>query len=135
MHAFDTHKYIKELQGTGFKESQAEVIVKSLLESREYNFSKLATREQVAFLESSMNARFEAVGKEIIAVEERLDSKINTVKNELKAVEERLDFKINTIKNELKADIANSQLNILKWMIPFFVTIIGMIAGLIIKLL
>lgn len=31
---FDTHKYIKSLQETGFNEQQAEVLVKSLLESK-----------------------------------------------------------------------------------------------------
>lgn len=110
MHAFDTHKYIKELQGTGFNEAQAEVIVKSLLESREYNFSKLATREQLAMLESSIN-------------------------NKLEALEGKMDFKIENLRNELKADIANAQVTIIKWMIPFFITIIGMITGLFIKLM
>ncbi len=51
---FDTHKYIKELESSGFNEKQAEVIVKSLLDSRDYDLSKLATREQVNALQNDV---------------------------------------------------------------------------------
>ncbi|MBA8667348.1 DUF1640 domain-containing protein [Holosporaceae bacterium 'Namur'] len=139
LHAFDTHKYVKELQGTGFNESQAEVIVRSLLESREYNFSKLATRDQLTMLENSMNNRFENVDKEIKRVEERFISEITTAKNEFKteifSVKNELKAEVLSFKNELKAEISNAQLTILKWIIPCFITTIGMIIGILIKLL
>ena len=45
---FDTHKYIKSLQETGFNEQQAEILVKSLLESKDFDLSFLATREQIS---------------------------------------------------------------------------------------
>ncbi|WP_053332775.1 coiled-coil domain-containing protein [Candidatus Jidaibacter acanthamoebae] len=128
LHAFDTHKYVKELQGTGFNESQAEVIVRSLLESREYNFSKLATRDQLTMLDNSMSNRFENIDKEIKRIEERFISEITTAKNEFKT-------EIFSVKNELKAEISNAQLTILKWIIPCFITTIGMIIGILIKLL
>jgi hypothetical protein len=85
---FNTHEYIKALMKVGVKEKQAEVIVKGLLESREYDFAKLATKEQ-------------------------LDS----------------------IRNELKVDIATSHANILKLVIPLFLTIIGMVATILFKVL
>lgn len=121
LHAFDTHKYVKELQGTGFNESQAEVIVRSLLESREYNFSKLATRYQLTMLENSMSNKLENIE--------------NSMNNRFEAIEGKLDFKIDNLRNEIKVEISNAQLTILKWMIPCFITTIGMIIGILIKLL
>ena len=88
MRTFDTHKYIKELTKSGFKEAQAEVLVKSLLESREYDFSTLATREQLT------------------ALEEKLQRSISDVKYDL-----------------------------LKWMIPFYLTIIGLIVTILFRML
>lgn len=37
-------------------------------------------------------------------------------------------------KEELKAEIATLHLNILKWMLPFFITIIGMIATIMFRM-
>ncbi|MBA8667129.1 DUF1640 domain-containing protein [Holosporaceae bacterium 'Namur'] len=126
--SFDTYKYIKELKGSGFNELQAEVIVKSLQESREYNFSKLATREQISLMELTLNNKIDGLESKILQVEEKLESKISQV-------EERLESKISQIEQNLKTEIAASQFNMLKWIIPFFITIIGMITGLLIKLL
>ena len=53
---FDTHQHIKALQSAGFNEKQAEVIVRSLLESREIDMSHLATKEQIINLDNKMNA-------------------------------------------------------------------------------
>ncbi len=52
--SFDTHKYFKELEASGFNEKQAEVLVKSLLDSRDYDLSKLATRDQVMAIEKDI---------------------------------------------------------------------------------
>ncbi|WP_039458957.1 CCDC90 family protein [Candidatus Jidaibacter acanthamoebae] len=101
LQAFDTYKYIKELKGGGFYESQAEVIVKSLLESREYNISKLATWEQISLMELTVN------------------NKIDRLERALKNSEGKLDSKILQVEQNLKAEITGSQLNMLKWMIPF----------------
>ncbi|MHC0449637.1 MAG: hypothetical protein ACRY3E_06150 [Candidatus Lariskella arthropodorum] len=51
---FDTHKHIKELQACGFDEKQAEVLVKSLLHSRDYDLERLATKEQVNLLQKDI---------------------------------------------------------------------------------
>ena len=56
VHAFDTHKYVKELQATGFKENQAESIIRSILESRSNDVSHLATKEQVNALDTKIDA-------------------------------------------------------------------------------
>ena len=90
--AFDTHKYIKELTASGFDERQAEVIIKSILEGRDYDVSKLATKEQ-----------------------------LENTRKELKGDISSLDNKIEATKKELSKDIevATSRLEatIIKWMV------------------
>ena len=73
---FDTHKYIKSLQESGFNEKQAEMLVKSLLESRDFDLSILATREQVSKIESSLNAKIDKV-------ESNLEKQITEVKYDI----------------------------------------------------
>ena len=106
---FDTHKYIKELTASGFDEKQAEVIIKSILEGRDYDVSNLATKEQLTKVE----ARLE---KQIVATKEQLiktDNKLNI-----------LDSKIENTKQELKAEIAlrisESQNKIVMYMLSLF---------------
>ncbi|MBY0580226.1 MAG: CCDC90 family protein [Rickettsiales bacterium] len=65
---FDTHKYIKSLQESGFNEKQAEMLVKSLLESRDFDLSILATREQVARLDGKIDKVESNLEKKIIEV-------------------------------------------------------------------
>jgi hypothetical protein len=44
---FDTHESIKFFIGEGFKEKQAESVVKVVSKSRSFDFEKLATRDQL----------------------------------------------------------------------------------------
>jgi hypothetical protein len=81
---FDTHKYIKSLQESGFNEKQAEMLVKSLLESRDFDLSILATREQVSKIGTNLNAKIDKVESSLNAkidkVESNLEKKITEVK-------------------------------------------------------
>lgn len=63
---FDTHKHIKSLQETGFNEKQAEKLVKSLLESRDFNISILATREQLTKVEAKLQKEIANVKTNIL---------------------------------------------------------------------
>ncbi len=83
---FDTHKSIRALVNIGIKEKQAEGIVELVSKSRDYDFSRLATKDQ-----------------------------LESVRSELKATEEKLNHKI-------EKEAAAVQYNILKWIIPFFLT-------------
>ncbi len=47
MHSFDTHAHVKALIKAGLEEPQAEAIIKTIVNSREYDFSKLATKEEL----------------------------------------------------------------------------------------
>ena len=103
---FDTHKYIKSLQESGFNEKQAEMLVKSLLESRDFDLSILATREQVA----------------------RLDGKIDMVESNLNA-------KIDKVESNLEKKIIEVKYDILKWIIPIMLTNVAIMVGIALKLL
>ena len=101
---FDTHKYIKSLQESGFNEKQAEMLVKSLLESRDFDLSILATREQVA----------------------QLDGKIDKVESNLNA-------KIDKVESNLEKKIIEVKYDILKWIIPIMLTNVAIMVGIALK--
>ena len=109
---FDTHKYIKSLQETGFNEQQAEILVKSLLESRDFDLSILATREQVS-----------DVKKEIAQLENKLGKEISATRVQVSAV-----------KSDLQKEISTVKYDILKWMLPLIFTVIALVAGIAVKL-
>jgi len=106
---FDTHKYIKSLQESGFNEKQAEMLVKSLLESRDFDLSILATREQVAQLDGKIDK-----------VESNLNAKIDKVESNLNAKIDKVESKIDTLSNT----ISSNKYDIIKWMVTLFITMI-----------
>jgi len=96
---FDTHKYVKSLQESGFNEKQAEVLVKSLLESRDFDLSILATREQVSEVKSELQKEIAEVKNEIIKLDNKLSKEI------------------------ARDEIKQSKVDMLKWMLPLMSTI------------
>ncbi len=114
---FDTHKYIKSLQESGFNEKQAEMLVKSLLESRDFDLSILATREQVAKLDGKIDK-----------VESNLNAKIDKVESNLNA-------KIDKVESNLEKKIIEVKYDILKWIIPIMLTNVAIMVGIALKLL
>ncbi len=123
---FDTHKHVKDCKANGFTEKQAEAVVRIVMDSREYDFSKLATKEQMRGVEDRLGARIFLVEERLSSVEERLDAKIS-------AVEERLDAKITMLGSELRQEIANMQTNIVKWAMPIMMANMAMIASILVK--
>ena len=95
---FDTHSVIKRLQKKGFPEEQAEAIVSTIMESREFDLSKIATKEQISMLQRD----------------------IEEIKNEMK------NF-------ATKADISEVKYDLLKWLIPFMMTIVALMITIMFK--
>jgi hypothetical protein len=116
---FDTHKSIKFLIERGVKEKQAESIVEVINQSRSYDFTKLATRDQLKILEEKIEGR-------ISSLEERLEGKIN-------ALEERIEGKINSLEERLRGEIVGVKHDILKWVLPFLISIMGLVIAVIFK--
>ena len=97
---YDTHQQVKNMQSAGFELSQAEAIVLSINASREFDISRLATREQIIGLEvnnKGIEKDIHNIDTKIDSVEEKLTSKIN-------GVEERLTTKMDTEFKSIRAE-------------------------------
>ena len=110
---FDTHKYIKNLQETGFNEQQAEVLVKSLLESKDYDLSFLATREQIVKLDNKIDK-----------IESTLKREINDLRKDTKSDIDSLRKDTKLEISELKTEISKNKAEVLKWFIGMFVALV-----------
>ena len=118
---FDTHKYIKSLQETGFNEKQAEMLIKSLLESRDFELSTLATREQVARVE-----------KQIAQVESKLGKEISATREQVAKVEVKLGKEISATREQVAK--VEAKLDSFKWITPLIFTMMAMIVAMLLKL-
>ncbi len=111
MHSFDTYKFIKIIKNAGLTEEQAEAIVNTVAESREYDFSKLASKEQIDM--------------HIQHLENKFDSKFELADQRFESIEKNM---------ATKEDLHKLEATLLKWMIPLLITIIGMFCTVIFKL-
>ncbi len=115
--AFDTHRFVKRLTGTGFTEAQAEALADeqvSLLNSN------LATKQDLLKLEGAQKQdlkRLEAAQKQDLA--------------ELKA---DLQWQMAELKADLQRQMAENKSELLKWMIGALIAQTGVIAGLVLGL-
>lgn len=140
---FNTHTYIKALTNTGMKEEQAEIIVQGLLESRDYDLSRLATKEQVDVLAKSTKEQVDALAKstkeQVDALAKSTKEQFESVAKDMERLEQRFDSKLDSLEqrliNKIEAAVATSQNTILKWIIPFFLSNMAIIIGLVIKIL
>jgi hypothetical protein len=77
--AFDTLEIAKRLKGVGFDEAQAEAITGVLSDWREADFSRLATKEDVAAVKSDVTA----VRSDISHLETRLRAEMEILRRDL----------------------------------------------------
>jgi hypothetical protein len=116
MRAFDTHQQVKEFKALGFKESQAEGIVKAILHSRDYDFNLIATKEQISSLEKKLDAKIEATKEQISSLEKRLDSFVTH------------DQFIAGL-HDIKASMHELQVSIMKWTIGSMVAMSALLVA------
>ena len=128
--SFDTHKYVKSLQESGFNEKQAEVLVKSLLESRDFDLSILATREQVSEVKSELQKEIAEVKNEIVKLDNKLSKEIAATREQISEVKYELQKEIAATRDEIK----QSKVDMLKWMLPLMSTMMAMMLAIIVKL-
>ena len=88
------------------------MLVKSLLESRDFDLSILATREQVAEVKYDLQKEIAITREQVAEVKSDLQKKIATTNDAIK----------------------QSKVDTLKWTLPLIMTAISMIAVLMIKL-
>jgi len=138
---FDTHKYVKSLQESGFNEKQAEVLVKSLLESRDFDLSILATREQISEVKSELQKEIVATRQDVAEVKSELQNEIIKLDNKLSKEIAATREQVSEVKSELQKEIAatrdeikQSKVDMLKWMLPLMSTMMAMMLAIIVKL-
>ena len=83
--SFDTHKYVKEFVKAGMPELQAEAVVKLVSESKDYDLSKLATREQIVLFKQETKNDIEKLDQKVESSVEKLEQKIEFSRNESKS--------------------------------------------------
>ncbi len=130
LHTFDTHKYIKELQETGFKEKQAEVIVKSLLESRDNDFSQLSTKQDIELVRSELKQEIVTTKQDLESVRSELKQEIELLRSEVKQDIAVIKKDIQILEGKMDAKISSVKFDILKWVMPFLITIMISIISL-----
>jgi hypothetical protein len=130
VHTFDTHEYIKSFKQTGMKEVQAEAIVKAIKESRDFDFSRLATKDQIKLLQSDIKGVEQRLEAEIKGVEQRLEQKIENVEQKIETSEERLRGEIKEVEVKIKA----SETIVIKWMFAGIIPLAGLLIHIAMKL-
>lgn len=147
-HIFNTHEYIKALIKAGMQENLAEILIKGILESRECDFSKLATKENLEVLKISTKEQIDSLRHEVKAntaeLRTELKSEIAGLRTEFAELrtefaEFRTELKgdnamLRTEFAELKATVSDMQANIFKSLLPLFLTLIGLIAAVVLKM-
>ncbi len=117
---FDTYEAIKQLCSVGIKEEQAAKIVNTISNAREYDFSRLATKEQVAALTKDME---KFATKEQVAALTKDMEKFAT-REQLLEAENKLKEEIFSQTSQLKDEISKSKNETLRWVIGLFVTLL-----------
>ena len=108
---FDTHKHIKELKASGFKEKQAEILVDSMLAAAQGNdLSKLATKEQVANLEKATKEQITNLEMQIT----KLDGRMTNLEKQVGNVEKGLEKCVTH--DQFKAEIHRMKYTLIRWM-------------------
>ena len=74
--AMDTRKVVKRLRDAGFTDAQAETVTDVLVEVRDHDDARLATKTDLDFLRQAVKADLESQ-------ERRLETKIEAVKTDL----------------------------------------------------
>ena len=92
--SFDTHKYVKEFVKAGMPELQAEAVVRLVSESKDYDLSKLATKEQIVLLDQKIESSVEKLEQKIESSKNEFKSEIKDLKTEMHYMEYRLLFKL-----------------------------------------
>jgi hypothetical protein len=136
-HSFDTHKHIKALIAQGMQEAQAETIVSTIVESKEFDLSKLATKEQLALVQKDIDSLKKDIEyiKNNTATKEELHNVRIELKKDNQLLKQELKAEIANIKFDLaslRAEVSSVKFDILKWIIPFMLTNTIAILGIIV---
>ena len=116
---FDTHKFIKHLTAHGFSEEQAEALAEEQINLLNDN---LATKEDIAKIESNLQVELSKIKLEMTNIESNLKLEMSNLKLEMSNIESKLTLAIEA-----------TRAGLLKWMIGLFIAQITMFASIIFR--
>ena len=134
--SFDSHALVKVLIAEGLNEPVAEAIINAIKVSRDNDFSRLVSKEQVSLLEKDIETLRDNVASktDLIEVRNELKNEINEVRNELKNELNEVRKDIELIRKEVvikadKIDIERTKIQLIMWVGSFFVASTSIILG------
>ena len=65
MYSFDSSKFVKDFQKASSKEAQGELIARTIAESRNFDLSKLATKDQLELARRELKHDISSVRQEL----------------------------------------------------------------------
>ena len=115
--AFDTHRFVKRLTGSGFTEQQAETLADEHVALLTAN---LATKADVARIEAGMEA-----------LRQETKADIEALRQEAKADVARIEAGMEALRQETKAGLETVKVDLLKWMFGALIAQGGLIVALV----
>ena len=98
---FDTHAAVKRLHDAGLENKIAEEIVSSMVLSRDYDLSKLVTKDQLFRFKEEFGEHKQEVSERF----NKIDTEIALIKQEIKALRKDTKADIDALRKDTKADI------------------------------
>ena len=150
---FDTHAAVKRLIAVGLQDKIAEEVVASIARGRDYDFSKLVTKEEFGEHKQEMSERFNKIETEIALIKQEIKISRKEFKTDIEAsrkearadnsaLKAELKAEINALRKDmeigfarLSAEIVKSKHDTLKWVIGLFIIQITSIVGFFITIL
>ena len=126
--AFDTHKFIKELRGSGLPEGQAEALQRAFSEAIGAN---LATKIDIERIEHKIESHRQENKGDIERLENKIDSDIKDLKHDIESFRKETKNDIESLRKETKSDIERSEQRITIRLGSIMVVGVAALAGLI----
>lgn len=118
---FDTHAAVKRLHKVGLATEVAEEVVASILLSRDYDISKLATKEEFFKFREDFSEHKQALTERF----SKIDAEIFVIKQDVEFLKENMATKsdLSNLRKDLMAEISKSKNETLRWFIGLFIAL------------
>lgn len=145
MSMINTHAIVKSLVVTGFTEAQAEAIAEAVLTG--HNIEDFVTKDQFDIIEKLLfdvkddldilKNNFHDIKSDIQLLEQEMKGDIQALrqetKSDLQALRQEIKTDTQVFRHEVKADMATLKIDLIKWMLPFFIAILALMLSSLFK--
>ncbi len=126
--AFDTHRYVKRLTGSGFTEQQAETLAEEQIAFLNANLAtksdieslRQETKSDIESLRQETKADIESLRQEtkadIESLRQETKADIESLRQETKVEISSVKASIESLRQETKAEISSVKADLVKWM-------------------